>query len=70
LSTWFTKHYALGLIVGTGVGLFVAGMLVRSAGPGELWWLVPAGLIVAVVGGGLYSLDRSGARAGRPVDRA
>jgi hypothetical protein len=70
LGTWSTKHYGVGLLAGTGAGLFIAGMLARSADPGALWWLVPTGLVVAVVGGGLYALDRRGTRVGRPADRA
>jgi membrane protein DedA with SNARE-associated domain len=58
MGTWFTKHYALGLLVGVGIGLFVAGMLIPADDRDSLWLLLPVGLLAAVVGGGLYALDR------------
>lgn len=58
MGAWFTKHYALGLLVGIGIGLFVAGMLIRADDRDWFWLLVPVGLLAAVVGGGFYALDR------------
>ena len=44
MGAWFTKHYAPGLLVGTGVGLFIAGMLARSGDADALGLLEEARL--------------------------
>jgi hypothetical protein len=55
---FFTKHYSLGLLVGTGFGLFTAGLLIDSGvitGDGPKRIMSGVGLLAIVVGGILYA---------------
>ena len=57
---FFTKHYALGLLVGTGFGLFLAGLLVEAgviADDGSRRVMSGVGLLALVVGGILYAMS-------------
>lgn len=69
----FTKHYALGLLVGTGFGLFLAYLLVDSglvvdAGSRRMLG-AGVGMIAMIVGGTLYALDLRKTAAKLPGDR-
>jgi hypothetical protein len=69
-----TKHYALGLLVGTGFGLFLAYLLaeagvVTDAGSRRLLG-AGVGLVAIMVGGTLYALDVRKSSANPPGDRA
>jgi hypothetical protein len=57
VTPYITKHYGIGLLVGIGIGLFVAGMLARSGDSGMIKLLVPVGLVLAITGGVVYTLD-------------
>ena len=57
----FTKHYTLGLIVGTGFGLFLAYLLADSGivvDAGSRRFLgAGVGLTAMIIGGFLYGMD-------------
>lgn len=66
MTPFFTRHYSLGLLVGTGFGLFLAGIFIESGliigdGPGRI--MRGVGLVAIVVGGIAYatSLRKPGA---------
>lgn len=66
----FTKHYALGLMVGTGFGLFLAGVLADSGvgtDPSTRRLVGLAGIIAIMIGGFLYAVDLRRSAAGPPV---
>ncbi|MGL4551938.1 MAG: hypothetical protein ACRC33_12235 [Gemmataceae bacterium] len=55
-----TTHYALGLLVGTGFGLFLASMLIESrvvTDDGSRRLMSGVGLLGMIVGGILYGLS-------------
>ena len=57
---FFTKHYALGLLVGTGFGLFLAGLLVEGqvvTDDSSRRVMSGAGLLALVVGGIMYAMS-------------
>lgn len=55
-----TKHYGLGLLVGTGFGLFLASILIDSGvvtGDGPRRLMSGVGVVAMMVGGFLYALS-------------
>ena len=55
---FFSKHYSLGLLVGTGFGLFLAGLLVEAGvimDDGSRRIMSGVGMLAVVVGGFLYA---------------
>lgn len=64
---FFTKHYSLGLLVGAGFGLFLAGLLFDAGlitNDGSRRVMSGIGLLALIVGGILYTLSLRNPPAG------